>query len=156
MPESLDDILAKIDRAVTNLNGILVKLDSVPIEDIGNDLAQTMDSINAIPFDRISNDLVQTMDDINEIPIKQIGDNLATTTARLEALPLEKISSNLDKALANLDALIESLNAEQGGAIGVQTLRALDEITRAAGALRGMADYLERHPEALLRGKKGP
>ena len=92
MPESLDDILAKIDRAVTNLNGILVKLDSVPIEDIGNDLAQTMDSINAIPFDRISNDLVQTMDDINEIPIKQIGDNLATTTARLEALPLEKIS----------------------------------------------------------------
>jgi paraquat-inducible protein B len=38
----------------------------------------------------------------------------------------------------------------------VQTLRALDEITGAAAALRGMADYLERHPEALLRGKKGP
>jgi paraquat-inducible protein B len=137
MPESLDDILAKIDRTVTNLNGILVKLDKVPIEDIGNDLAQTMGDINAIP-------------------ITEIGDNLSSTTARLEALPYDQLTTKLDQALANLDALIESLNAAKGGALGVQTLRALDEITGAAAALRGMADYLERHPEALLRGKKGP
>jgi paraquat-inducible protein B len=156
MPESLDDIIAKIDRTVTNLNGILVKLDKVPIEEIGNDLAQTMDSINAIPFTRIGNDLAQTMDDINAIPITEIGENLATTSARIEALPYEQITTKLDQTLANLDALIESLNAAKGGALGMQTLRALDEITRAASALRGMADYLERHPEALLRGKKGP
>jgi paraquat-inducible protein B len=36
----------------------------------------------------------------------------------------------------------------------VQTREALAEITRAARALRGMAEYLERHPEALLKGKK--
>jgi paraquat-inducible protein B len=96
------------------------------------------------------------MDDINGLPITQIGDNLATSTSRLEAIPYERITSNLDRTLANLDALIGSLNAAQGGAMGLQTLRALDEITKAAAALRGMADYLERHPEALLRGKKGP
>lgn len=32
---------------------------------------------------------------------------------------------------------------------------ALNEITRAARALRTLADTLERHPEALLRGKRG-
>jgi paraquat-inducible protein B len=31
----------------------------------------------------------------------------------------------------------------------------LQEVSRAARALRVLADYLERHPEALLRGKKG-
>jgi len=155
-PESLDDIMAKIDRAVTNLNAILAKIDAVPIEDIGNDIAQTMNSINAIPFTRIGNDLAQTMNDINAIPITEIGDRLATTTSKIEAMPYERISRNLDETLANLDALIESLNVAKGGAIGVQTLQALDQIGKAAGALRGMADYLERHPEALLRGKKGP
>jgi paraquat-inducible protein B len=155
-PESLDDILAKVDKTLANVNEILAKVDSIPITQIGDDLAQTMKDINAIPFDRIGNDLAQTMDDINAMPITEIGENLETATARLDALPYEQISNNLDQALVNLNELIRSLNAAKGGAMGVQTLRTLDEITKAAAALRGMADYLERHPEALLRGKKGP
>jgi paraquat-inducible protein B len=31
----------------------------------------------------------------------------------------------------------------------------LREVSRAARSLRVLADYLERHPEALVRGKKG-
>ena len=31
----------------------------------------------------------------------------------------------------------------------------LQEVSRAARSMRVLADYLERHPEALLRGKKG-
>jgi len=30
----------------------------------------------------------------------------------------------------------------------------LDEVSRAAASFRALADYLERHPESLLRGKK--
>jgi hypothetical protein len=29
----------------------------------------------------------------------------------------------------------------------------LQELTRAAGSVRVLTDYLERHPESLLRGK---
>ncbi len=29
------------------------------------------------------------------------------------------------------------------------------ELTEAARSVRGLADYLDRHPEALLRGRKG-
>ncbi len=32
---------------------------------------------------------------------------------------------------------------------------ALQEVSRAARGLRVLADYLERHPEALIRGKTG-
>lgn len=137
VPRSLEDIQTKIDAAMTRLDGILTKLDKIPIVEIGNDLAQTMDSINAIP-------------------IEEIGNNLAQTSAKIEAMPYGEISKHLDDTLANLDALIESLNASKGGVIGVETRRALEEITKAAGALRGMAEYLERHPEALLKGKRGP
>lgn len=31
----------------------------------------------------------------------------------------------------------------------------LQEVTRAARSVRVLADYLERHPESLVRGKKG-
>jgi paraquat-inducible protein B len=31
----------------------------------------------------------------------------------------------------------------------------LAEVTRAARTLQDLADYLSRHPESLLRGKKG-
>ena len=31
----------------------------------------------------------------------------------------------------------------------------LQEVSRAARSVRVLADYLERHPEALIRGKKG-
>jgi paraquat-inducible protein B len=33
------------------------------------------------------------------------------------------------------------------------TRRMLQELTRTAVSLRALTDYLERHPEALLRGK---
>ena len=136
-PETLGDILTKVESTVISLNEILAKVDAIPITEIGNDLAQTMDQINSIPF-------------------TEIGKNLGATTAKLEALPYGQIIKDMDETLASLDALIESLNVAKGGALGMQALNALNEITKAASALRGMANYLERHPEALLRGKKGP
>ncbi|MFI4978861.1 MAG: hypothetical protein ACHQIO_00785, partial [Nevskiales bacterium] len=33
--------------------------------------------------------------------------------------------------------------------------RTLDEVSRAAASFRALADYLEQHPESLIRGKTG-
>ena len=135
MPESLANIAEKVDRIATKINQILAKIDAIPITEIGNNLATTTVKINKMPID-------------------EIGNNLAGLTAKLEAMPIGKISKDLTETLQSLHGLIESLNAAKGGVLGVQTRRALTEITRAATALRGMAEYLERHPEALLKGKK--
>jgi paraquat-inducible protein B len=83
-----------------------------------------------------------------------IGKNLAELTTELGRIPVGKISKDLTEALNSINDLINSLNVSKGGALGVETRQALAEITRAARALRGMAEYLERHPEALLKGKK--
>ena len=37
--------------------------------------------------------------------------------------------------------------------MGSELMRTLEELRGAARSLRIMADYLERHPEALLKGK---
>jgi paraquat-inducible protein B len=126
--ESFASIVAKADS-------ILAKIDAIPITRIGSNLAEATTSIN-------------------QIPIAAIGNNLADVTAKLGTIPVGQISKDLAKTLKSLEALIESLNAAKGGVLGVQTRQALSEITRAASALRGMAEYLERHPEALLKGKK--
>jgi paraquat-inducible protein B len=40
--------------------------------------------------------------------------------------------------------------------LGDDLSQALRQLTGAARSLNALADYLERHPEALLRGKRGP
>jgi len=82
-----------------------------------------------------------------------ILEKVETIMARFEAMPLEQIGQNIEKTTATVNSLIQSLNAVEGGVMGVQISEALDELTRAARSMRSMADYLERHPEALLKGK---
>ncbi len=97
---------------------------------------------------------------------------------KLNKMPLQQIGENLDKALSELDLTLVSargtLETAQGtfatarGTLGnasnltapnsaqVQQLDStLQEVSRAARSIRVLSDYLERHPEALLRGKKG-
>jgi paraquat-inducible protein B len=80
------------------------------------------------------------------------------------------------KVLANVDAEIGPLSASIRGAgdaaqgtlrtvdravdgdsrLGYEALRTLRDVAEAARSLKALADYLERHPDALLRGKGGP
>jgi paraquat-inducible protein B len=67
----------------------------------------------------------------------------------LDAIPIKQISRNLQEATAGINKM---LNAEW-------TCRlddALKEITLSARAVRLFMEYLEQHPEALLKGKTVP
>jgi len=90
---------------------------------------------------------------------------------KLDKMPLQEIGDNLRKAIADLDLTIVSargtLVSAQGtldntsnltgpNSVQIQQLGdTLREVSRAARSLRVLADYLERHPEALIRGKTG-
>jgi len=90
---------------------------------------------------------------------------------KLDKMPLQEIGDNLRKAIADLDLTIVSargtLVSAQGtldntsnltgpNSVQIQQLEdTLREVSRAARSLRVLADYLERHPEALIRGKTG-
>ena len=64
----------------------------------------------------------------------------------------------LRRAIATADTVLKNTDATLLGkdAPGQQELRdALSEIARAARSVRVLADYLDRHPEALIWGKTG-
>jgi paraquat-inducible protein B len=90
---------------------------------------------------------------------------------KFDQMPLKEIGDNLNKAITDLDLTLASargtLTSAQGtfdntsnltGANSSQIQQlddTLREVSRAARSLRVLADYLEGHPEALIRGKQG-
>ncbi len=62
----------------------------------------------------------------------------------------------VNKALGALDRALDNANGTllRSDAPAQAALReALDELANAARSLRALTDYLERHPEALIRGR---
>lgn len=96
---------------------------------------------------------------LNKMPLKEIGDNLRKALADLD-LTLVSARGTLVSARGTLvsarGTLDNANNLTEPNSVQVQQLgNTLQEVSRAARSVRVLADYLERHPEALLRGKKG-
>jgi paraquat-inducible protein B len=112
------------------LTGILAKLAKLPYEAIGKELKSSLVTLN------------QTL----------------KTTDKAVADLNSQVTPGLRRALASADRVLKNTDATLVGkdAPGQQQLRdALREIAAAARSLRVLSDYLERHPDALLRGKSG-
>jgi paraquat-inducible protein B len=83
---------------------------------------------------------------------------------KLDKMPLAEIAGALQKTMGDLDLTLVSArgtidNANTivapNSAQGQQLDSTLEEVRRAARSVRVLADYLDRHPESLIRGKKG-
>jgi paraquat-inducible protein B len=89
--------------------------------------------------------------------------SLDDTLTRLDKVThdIEPDIKSLVKSLRDTaDSAQSTLNTIQGLAgntapTGTDLPRMMRELTEAARSVRGLADYLDRHPEALLRGRKG-
>ena len=90
---------------------------------------------------------------------------------KVDKMPLQEIGENMRKAIGDLDltlvsargtlvsaqgTLVNTTNLTEPNSTQIQQLgNTLQEVSRAARSVRVLADYLERHPEALIRGKQG-
>lgn len=84
------------------------------------------------------------------------------TLAFNEGVP-GKFAESLQKTMEKLGTTLEEMRsafasyeiiAKQNVDIGYDVGKTLKEIEAAARSIRSLADYLERHPEALVKGKK--
>ncbi|MBN3728131.1 PqiB family protein [Burkholderia sp. Ac-20379] len=104
---------------------------------------------------------------------------VADIAKKLDKIPFDQIGNNLNDALKHADKLFQQLDtqvapqardtlsaAKQTFTTAEATLQqdsplqsdvrgALKELTRTLQSLNNLADYMERHPESLLRGKAG-
>jgi paraquat-inducible protein B len=81
---------------------------------------------------------------------------------KLDEMPYQAIGEDVRRTLGELDRTLVSARGtfedtgkmvQPDSALGARLDATLEEVSRAARGLRGLADYLERHPEALIRGK---
>jgi len=87
---------------------------------------------------------------LNEVQYKQIGDDLQKALVELDRT-LVSARGTLDSGRGTLDNANKLV--EPNSVLGAELGNTLQEVSRAARSVRVLADYLERHPEALIRGK---
>ena len=111
------------------LDSILGKVDRMPLDAMGTQVKDALVNLN------------KTLKDVNTLIERLDTQTVPAATETLQELH-QAIASG-DQALFGKDAT------------GPQDLRdTLQEVAGAARAVRVFVDYLERHPEVLIRGKK--
>jgi paraquat-inducible protein B len=117
------------------LNSILTKIDNMPLDAIGIDVKNALATLN------------QTLKDADTLVNRVDAQWVPEGTKTLEEL--RRAIGDADRVLKNADSTLFSKDSS-----APQDLRdTLQEVTRAARAVRVLIDYLDRHPEMLIRGK---
>lgn len=107
---------------------------------------------------RLQDNLAQLVTKLNKIPFEAIGKNTQQTLASANTLLNHLDTEIIPQAQGTLEAAHAALNAANSALQPSSTLQqntadAMQELARTATAFRTLADYLEQHPEALIRGK---
>ena len=110
--------------------------------------------------------------DINDLEIPTVPSMLDEISQNLEKIPISDISANFNGLLKSLNEDIPALLHQSTAAVtsinkiansisgpGANTVSDLNKMIRnvsdAAKSVSRLSDYLERHPEAMLKGKGG-
>ena len=136
-------IPAPLQIITARVNSLLSKIETVPIEKIGKDLGDTLANVKRISD---SKELLKTVQALNDTlqNTKQLVQNLDANVA-------PAVSSTLDQAQKTLVSVEGTLGKDSP--MQHELRRALKELGEAARSIRVLADYLERHPDALIYGK---
>jgi paraquat-inducible protein B len=130
------DYFPKAPKAKVDWNGETPELPVArsTIPDVENKLLSITAKLDKLPLEAIGNDLKKDLEALHQT-LEDAGGTLAAG---------ERVMNNADKTLVGPNAAAQQ-----------ELHDALQELARAAASLRTLTDYLERHPESLIRGKSG-
>lgn len=129
------------------LSSIVARVQKVPIEQIARNVLDATDHIDRIASSPKLDNAVAELDST----LKQIHQTADDAGPKLATLvdSLRKTAGQLDDTARAAKKTLGG-TPSQGG-----TQQAMQEITEAARSVRDLANYLDRHPEALLHGRSG-
>jgi paraquat-inducible protein B len=117
-------------------------------EELQTSVANVMKKLERVPFNEIAADLRKTVNTLDGtlIEVSSLVTKLGTEIAPELREALKEARATLDRA----QQVLAQDSPVQGD------LRAtLRDVSRAAQSMRNLADYLERHPESIIRGRRG-
>ncbi|KAA0998802.1 MCE family protein [Paraburkholderia panacisoli] len=137
------DMFPKAPRATVDVHQNPIELPTVPntLDELQVQIADIARKLNQVPFDRIGANLNGALENANRLfghldteVVPQARDTLAAA----------------QRTFGTAEATLRQVSPLQSDAQD-----AMQELTRTLQSLNALADYLERHPQALLFGKKG-
>jgi paraquat-inducible protein B len=163
---------ASMDEITTSLTHLLRKLEKLPIEQIGNDLRDTVQGAKRlvtsaelqeaiIALDgtlKQTQQFAETLSQVITPELRSAVSNLNSTlnhTRKLAQNIDRQVVPKLDATLKEAQSTLRSIKGSisKDSPLYYELMRVLKELTGAARSIRVMADYLERHPDALIYGK---
>ncbi|MCM0083149.1 MlaD family protein [Geomonas sp. Red32] len=120
---------------------IVEKIESLPMEEIAGDARKTLKNLDDTvkSADKLLNSVNGSMPEVRGV----LGD------ARQS---LDELRKTLGEARKSLDGANRTLAPD--APLQVDLRDTLREVSRAAQSLRVLGEYLEQHPESIIRGKK--
>jgi paraquat-inducible protein B len=181
IPTTLEQLQARLQRLLDQLG--TVKVDEL-VRDVtlavssARELISSPELKSAIVSARGALESARTALEEAQVVLKRVDSKIDGLAANTDATLVEMKGLLVEarRSLAKIDAQIEPLAASVKDAsssaqttlrtvdravdgdsrMGYEAVRALRDVGDAARSLKTLADYLERHPEALIRGKGGP
>jgi paraquat-inducible protein B len=140
-------------QAITNsLAGIANKVNQIPFAEIGANLNRTLASLQrTVGGPELREAIVSLGSTLNEVEelAHQANQNLGPALARLPG-----ISEQLEHAVARANAAFGQSGYGSDSEVQRNLTHMMTEVGDAARSLRLLVDYVDRHPEALIRGRK--
>jgi len=142
--------LQDIARAATD---VFAKIDSIPFDQIGKNLNETVEGLNQIANGRelrqALSSLESTLATVQDT-VKRVDTGLSPALRQLPA-----IATGLQDTVARANKLLGSVDNSYGGnsSFNRNIDRLMVQLNDAAQSVRVLADLLTRHPEALVRGR---
>lgn len=129
------------------LDSIVARIQKVPIEQIAQNVLDTTGHIDQIVSSPKLDDAIAELD----ATLRQIHQTADTAGPKIS-----KLVDSLRQTASQLDDTAKTANKTLGGTPAQGgTREAMREVTEAARSVRDLANYLDRHPEALLHGRSG-
>jgi paraquat-inducible protein B len=135
------DLFPNAPPAKVNMSRSPIELPTVPntLDELQLQVADIAKKLDKVPFDEIGVRLNSTLKNANSL-FKQLDTQLAP-----------QAKDTLSTAQQTFHAAQSSL--QQDSPLQTDVRQALQQLTRTLQSLNALSDYLERHPESLLRGK---
>ena len=144
------DFFAKAPKAKLDLAAKPPEIPSVQggLGELQESITNIVKSLEKVPFDVIAKDLRKALASL-DATLKQTE----AVMAKLDSEVAPELRATLEQArktLRSAEGALASDSPLQGDLRGT-----LIEVTKAAESVRALTDYLERHPESLIRGRRG-
>lgn len=151
------DIFPNVPKAAVDWSQQPPAFPTIPgeLQEIQQGVTRLVKKFDKLPLDAVVKELRNTLASL-DVALKDMDKLLKGVDT--EVTP--ELKAALTGARRTFDAAERSLNslndtyAGQNAPVQQELRDALQEVTRAARALRVLADYLERNPSSLVRGKR--